>query len=84
MIRCHLGRLLGERKLRIADVARATGLHRNALTLLYRETAIRVDIATIDLLCRYFGCAVQDLFEWTPEPPKASGRRAKPLVRSIR
>jgi putative transcriptional regulator len=41
MIRCHLSRMMGERKLKIADVARETGLHRNTITLLYNETANR-------------------------------------------
>ena len=64
MIRCHLGRLMGERKVRIADVARSTGLHRNTLTLLYRETAERVEMDALDKLCRYFGCTVADLLEY--------------------
>lgn len=64
MIRCHLSRLMGERKVRIADVARDTGLHRNTLTLLYKETATRVDIEAMDALCRYFACEVSDLFEY--------------------
>ena len=38
MIKCHLSRLMGERKLKIADVARESGLHRNTITLLYDET----------------------------------------------
>ena len=50
MIRCHLSRMMGERKLKIADVARETGLHRNTITLLYNETANRVDMETIDRL----------------------------------
>ena len=63
MIKCHLSRLMGERKLKIADVARETGLHRNTVTLLYDETASRVDLEAIDRLCDYFGVAVGDLFE---------------------
>jgi len=66
MIRCHLSRLMGERKLKIVDVARATDLHRNTITLLYAEEAVRVDLDAIDRLCRYFGCAVGDLFEYMP------------------
>ena len=65
MIRCHLSRLMGEHKLRIADVARATGLHRNTVTLLYKETAARVELDTIEKLCDLFNCEVQDLFERT-------------------
>jgi len=64
MIRCHLGRLMGERKVRIADVARDTGLHRNTLTLLYRETATRIDMDAIDALCAYFNCGVGELLEY--------------------
>ena len=63
MIKCHLSRLMGEHKKRIADVAQATGLHRNMLTLLYRETAQRVELDAVDKLCAYFGVTVGELFE---------------------
>ncbi len=59
---------MGERKLKISDVARDTGLHRNTVTLLYQETATRVDLDAIERLCRYFGIAVGDLLELV-EPP---------------
>ncbi len=67
MIRCYLSRLMGERKMKIADVARATGLHRNTITLLYKETAARVDFDAVDRLCRLFECEVADLFEFIDE-----------------
>lgn len=63
MIRCHLSRLMGEQKMNIADVARETGLNRNTITLLYRETASRIDLEAIDRLCKLFNCKVGDLFE---------------------
>jgi len=58
---------MGERKLKIADVARDTGLHRNTVTLLYDETAARVDLEAIDKLCAYFEVPVGDLFEYRDE-----------------
>lgn len=64
MIKCHLSRFMGERKLKISDLSRATGLHRNTLTLLYDETATRIDLDTINILCRYFHCQVGELFEY--------------------
>lgn len=67
MIKCHLSRLMGERKLRIADVARETGLHRNTITLLYDETAMRVDLDTLNRLCVFFQIGVGDLFEYVPQ-----------------
>ena len=65
MIRCHLARLMGEHKLRIADVARETGLSRNTITLLYKETAQKVDLQAIDKLCLLFDCRVGELLEQT-------------------
>ena len=67
MIKCHLSRIMGEKKLRVADVARAVGVHRNAITLLYEETATRVDMDTIDKVCAFLDCGIQELFEYIPE-----------------
>lgn len=70
MIRCHLSRLMGEHKLKISDVARETGLHRNTITLLYDERATRVDLVTIDRLCRLFKCDVGSLLEYVESDDK--------------
>ena len=67
MIKCHLSRLMGERKLKISDVARDTGLHRNTITLLYQETATRVDLEAINSLCKYFNVTVGQLFEFVED-----------------
>lgn len=69
MIKCHLSRLMGERKMKIADVARDTGLHRNTITLLYNETAARVDLEAMDKLCTLFDVPVGELFEQVPPDP---------------
>lgn len=63
MIRCNLSRLLGERKLKVSEVERETGLHRHKITALYKETALKVDLDTIDKLCEYLDCSVGELFE---------------------
>lgn len=67
MVRCHLSRLMGERKMKIIDVARETGLNRNTVTLLYKEEAKRIDLDAIDKLCKLFQCEVGDLLEHVPE-----------------
>ncbi|EPI2105762.1 helix-turn-helix domain-containing protein [Providencia hangzhouensis] len=66
MIRCHLARMMGEHKLRIADVARETGLSRATVTLLYKETAQKVDLEALDKLCQLFDCQLSDLLERIP------------------
>lgn len=72
MIRCHLSRLMGERKMKVVDVARETGLHRNTITLLYNETAARIDVEAIDKLCQLFSVTVGELLEFVPETGKKS------------
>jgi len=67
MIKCHLSKLMGEKKLKLVDVARETGLHRNTVTLLYNETASRVDLDALDKLCKFFDCKVEDLMEYIEE-----------------
>lgn len=64
MIKCHLSRLMGERKLKISDVARDTGINRGTITRLYHETAVRIELDAMDTLCRYLGCEVSELFEY--------------------
>lgn len=66
MIRCHLARLMGERKMRISDVMRETGLSRTTVTLLYKETALKVDLEALDKLCVLFDCEIQDLLQKSP------------------
>ena len=64
MIKCHLSRMMGERKLKIADVARDIGVNRNTITLLYYERAKRIDFDVLEKLCRYFNCTVGELIEY--------------------
>jgi len=74
LIRCHLARLMGERKMKIVDVARETGLNRNTITLLYKETAQRIELDVLDKLCEYFECSVAELIEFKPPSGKYAGK----------
>lgn len=76
MIKCHLSRIMGERKLKIVDVARETGVNRGTVTRLYHETASRVELEVVAELCRYFDCQVGELFEYIEEPPAEGGNQA--------
>lgn len=63
MIKCHLSRMMGEKKLKISDVSRDTGINRGTITRLYQETAVRVEFEVLEELCRYFDCSIGDLLE---------------------
>jgi len=63
MIKCQLSKILGERKLKVAEVARDTGINRNTIHRLYNETATRLELDVIEQLCRHLDIKIGDLFE---------------------
>lgn len=64
---------MGEKKMKVIDVARATGIHRNMITLLYAEEAERVQLKDLEKLCVLFKCRVGDLLEYIPvEQPSSN------------
>lgn len=74
MIRCHLSTLMGQRKVNIAEVQRATGLNRTVITALYYERAQRLDLEALEKLCRYFNCSIGELLELGPETAPVEAR----------
>ena len=52
---------MGEKRLKISDVAKDTGINRGTITRLYHETALRIDFEVLDQLCTYLECSVEDL-----------------------
>jgi len=71
MIQCHFARLLGERKLKISDVARDTGINRGTLTRLYYETTERIELNVLDQLCDYFKIDLPELLTRVVSPEEA-------------
>jgi putative transcriptional regulator len=63
MIKCHLSRFMGEKKMNISDVARESGLNRSTISLLYHEKAARVDLDGLEKLCKIFSCSVGEMLE---------------------
>ncbi|KJG06062.1 XRE family transcriptional regulator [Photobacterium angustum] len=63
MLKCHLSKLMGEKRLKISDISRDTGINRGTITRLYNETATRVDLEVIEQLCDYLDITVGELFE---------------------
>ncbi|WP_426357679.1 helix-turn-helix domain-containing protein [Pseudocolwellia sp. HL-MZ19] len=63
MIKCHLSRMMGEKKLKISDVAKDIGVNRGTITRLYQETAVRVEFEVLEKLCIYFDCDIAELLE---------------------
>jgi putative transcriptional regulator len=72
MIRFRLGEMMEKRqftegrRLTINEIAIATGLNRMTLSKILNQRGYGTGTETIDRLCQYFGCTVQDLMEHIP------------------
>ena len=66
MIVNHLPTLLAERRLKVADAVRATGISKTTLHKIYNDQSSRIDFDTIDKLCEFLEVEVGDIFEYVP------------------
>ncbi|MEZ9331013.1 transcriptional regulator [Vibrio breoganii] len=62
-LKCNLSRILGERRMKISDLSRETGIHRNILTRIYNETATRVDLEVVAAICSNLEVTVGELYQ---------------------
>ena len=58
MVICKLPILLAERKMRVADLIRGTGINKTTLHKLYNGELTRIDLETIDRICDYLDVQV--------------------------
>lgn len=61
MVTCKLSAILGDRRLKVADVARDTGIARAVLDRWYHDRVASFDRDVLGRLCRYLGVAPGDL-----------------------
>lgn len=67
MIKVHLSRLLGEKRMKISELAQETGLHRNGLSRLYNEETDGIKFDTLEKVCKALNCDISDLIEIVDE-----------------
>lgn len=73
MIRFKLGEMIEKRqfsegrRITINEIATATGLNRMTLSKILNQKGYGTGTDTIDKLCAYFGCRVEELMEHLPD-----------------
>ena len=71
MIRFVLHRMAANRDItKIKDVAAKAGLSALAVSGIWNNASLRVDLKTLNALCNALNCTPGDLFEYEPDPPK--------------
>lgn len=67
MIVNRLSRLLGERRMKIAELQRQTGLSYVTLHSLYSGKSTRIDFETLNKICRALEVQPGDILEYAPD-----------------
>lgn len=73
MIRFKLGEMIEKRqftegrRITISEIASATSLNRMTLSKILNQRGYGTGTDTIDRLCQFFGCKVEDLMEYVPD-----------------
>ena len=66
MILCNLPVLLAERRMKVADLIRTTGISKSTMHKIYNEQTSRIDFETMDKICEALDIEVGDLFTYVP------------------
>ncbi len=66
MILCNLPVLLAERRMKVADLIRMTGISKSTMHKIYNEQTSRIDFETMDKICEALDIGVGDLFTYVP------------------
>jgi putative transcriptional regulator len=63
MIKNNLSRIMGEKRINMAELSRKSGLNRTTIFQLYHNKTNQVSFDTIDKLCTALNVSVGELFE---------------------
>jgi putative transcriptional regulator len=67
MVRIHLSKLLGERKMTQMDLFRKTKIRYETINAYYHEYAKRVNLHDINKICTVLNCKIEELMEFIPD-----------------
>ena len=70
MVRSHLNRLMHERQLKTAELARLANVNRSTVAALTAQRAARVDLDALERICIVLGCGIGDLLQIVPDEPQ--------------
>lgn len=63
MIKINLSRVMGEKRIKVSELSRMTGLNRVGLQKLYNGETSSISFETLEKVCIALDCEVSDLIE---------------------
>ena len=78
MIKIHLAKLMAERHLSAAKLARLAGVNRSTVIAMATERTVRVDLPALERVCIVLGCDLCDLMQIVADDPEHQSMNALP------
>jgi putative transcriptional regulator len=72
MIALNLHKIMGEKRLKLADLERLTGVHYSVLSKYYNDKIQRFDRDVLNKICNALKCNVNDLLEFENDNKKST------------
>lgn len=67
MIKIHLSRILGEKRLTQKKLAELANVRPNTINIMYHEQLNRLDLDVLNRICSVLNCQPGDLMEFIPD-----------------
>nr|DAM73034.1 MAG TPA: Cro/C1-type HTH DNA-binding domain protein [Bacteriophage sp.] len=67
MIKIHLSKLLGERRITQSELANKTKIRPATINEMYHELIERINLEHLNSICRVLDIEVEDLLEYIPD-----------------
>ncbi len=74
MVKIHLSRLLGDRRMSQKTLSELTGIRPNTISEWYNEITVSLKIEHIDRICEVLECSVDELIEFIPNKMPKTGK----------
>ncbi len=62
LIKNNLSKIMGEKRMKITELSKVSGISRTTLTNIYYDRAGGIKFDTINKICKSLGCKIEDIF----------------------
>lgn len=74
MVRIHLSKLLGEKRMTQKQLSMLTGIRQNTINEWYHEMTVSLKVEHIDRICEVLKCSIDELIEVVPNKMPKTGK----------
>lgn len=81
MINIRLDYLLLDKRMKLKDLAEATGIALNNLSVLKTNKARAIRFSTLDSICKALGCTPGELLEYIPDDTEKNNYKEEKITK---